>query len=109
MENQSGDKQATIGPTIGRFFLVGSGLFLFGVAFDRFTSWFNRHPLGEQRSAFLVVVGTAVTLIFRQFLPGGLIWDLFAFACSGLPMILGQYTRFEARKQAALQRHLGRR
>lgn len=103
--NEQSDHKPT---TISRVLAVGGGLFAFGVAFDRFTGWFNRQPKGEERSAFLVVIGTAVTVLARQGLPAGLFWDFFAFACSGLPMIWGQNDRLESRNQAAIRRHLGK-
>ena len=95
--------------TISRGLAVGAGLFLFGIAFDRFTGWFNRQPQGEERSAFLVVAGVAATVMMALPLIGrrAAQWLFFAFGCSGIPMILGQYIRFEARNRAALRRHLG--
>lgn len=94
--------------TISRVIAVGGGLFLFGIAFDRFTGWFNRQAKGEERSAFLVAAGTAVTVVARQGLPAGLAWDFFAFGCSGLPMMWGQHSRFEGMKERALRRYAGR-
>ncbi len=105
MINDLGGKSTSVSQVVA----VGGGLLAFGVAFDRFTGWFNRRAWGEERSALLVVVGTAVTLVARQALPRGLRWDLVAFGCSGLPMIWGQFARFERRKQAALRRHRGRK
>lgn len=92
----------------GRVLGTGAALFAFGVAFDQFTDWFTRRPEGESRSAFLVVIGTAVTVAARQLMPRGVGFDLYAFGCSGLPMIWGQYARFEKRKRAAVRRHLAR-
>lgn len=96
--------------TISRVTAVGAGLFAFGLAFDQFTGWFNRQPQGEERSAFLVVIGVAATVLIATPLIGlkAAKWLIFAFGCSGIPMIVGQYSRFEARNQAALRRHLGK-
>lgn len=92
---------------IHRVFSVGAALVGFGIAFDKLTGHVNRQNWGEERSAFLVVIGVSVTVLLRRLLPlGSVMWDFFAFACSGLPMIWGQYSRFEARKQGAIRRHL---
>lgn len=95
--------------TIGRVLAVGVGLLAFGLAFDRLTGFVNKQPWGEERSAFLVVAGVSVTVLLRRMLPlGTVLWDFFAFACSGAPMIVGQHMRLERRNRAALRRHLGR-
>ena len=93
--------------TISRVSAVGAYLVAFGVGFDRITGHVNRQPWGEERSAFLVVIGVAATVVGAVPLIGwrAAKWLLFAFGCSGIPMIWGQYSRFEARKQAAIRRH----
>lgn len=95
--------------TFTRALAVGAALLGFGVAFNKFTEYVNRQSWGEERSAFLVVVGVAVTVLVALPLIGrrAVLWLLFAFGCSGMPMIWGQYSRFERRNQAALRRHLG--
>ncbi|MBK8988995.1 MAG: hypothetical protein IPM39_23475 [Chloroflexi bacterium] len=101
------DEKSTIpGRILGGIILLN----VFGLVFDQFTSWFNRKPFGEQRSAFLVVIGVTVTIALRRWLlPMTWFWDFAAFAFSGLPMITGQYLRYERRKRAAINRHLLRR
>ncbi|MBK7916912.1 MAG: hypothetical protein IPJ94_11760 [Chloroflexi bacterium] len=82
----------------------------FGLLFDRFTGWFGRQEWGEQRSAFLVAFGVAITLLLRRWLlPVAWFWDFVAFCVSGLPMIVGRHLRYERRRKAAIHRHVQRR
>lgn len=97
-------------PVFGRVLTGIMLLGVFGLAFNRFTGWFGRQEWGEQRSAFLVAFGVAITLLLRRWLlPVAWFWDFVAFCVSGLPMIVGQHLRYERRRKAAIHRHVQRR
>lgn len=97
-------------PDFRKVITVGGALFAFGIFFNKFTEHVNKQSWGEERSAILVAIGVSVTALLRRALPfDSILWDFFAYACSGIPMIWGQYDRFEKRKRAALRRHLNQK
>ena len=94
--------------SIRRVLVIGGALLVFGLIFDQITKFIKRKSWGEDRSAFLVVAGVLVTTEMRAYLPQERFWNYFAFACSGMPMIWGQYLRHEASKEKAKRIHLSR-
>jgi len=97
----------TIGPNYG-LIRVAILLFAFGFLYNRIVDWMEKNGYDEGYTAFLVVVGTLVTL-------GGVAlvdWRaaalaLGAFACSGFWMVVGSWWRHvQARRrgQQALRR-----
>lgn len=84
------------------------GLFTISLLYDRLVHWLevNRHADG--RTAYLVVIGVAYTLlglglvdIFLPNINAGLL-AFSAFALSGLPMIIGSRNRYSASKEHGL-------
>lgn len=77
------------------FGLIAVSLLLFGVGFNWLTGWLHRKGYKDGYTWLLVVIGTAVTLLASGFLIGWLaVGVLFVlFACSGLPMALGDAWR----------------
>jgi hypothetical protein len=78
------------------------GLLLFGVLYNWLVSWMEDRGYDEGYTALLVVIGSGVTLAVvalidwrAALLAGG------AFACSGLPMVIGGWWRHvRARRHA---------
>ncbi len=75
--------------------VVVVGLVLFGVLYDRFVGWLERSGHDRGYTAFLVVIGTAVTLAAAMPLVGvrAVMWLVVCFGASGLPMIVGSWAR----------------
>jgi len=95
------EQKANNQPETSQQIAAYGGLALFGLLFDQLTKTINQRY--EQRSSLLVVVGVAVTVVMRQLLPGGILFDFAAFACSGAPMVAGQFIRQHRREQRAKQ------
>ncbi len=74
--------------------VAASGLLLFGCLYNWLVSWMESNGYDEGYTALLVVIGNGVTLgvvaliDWRAALLAG--W---AFACSGLPMVIGGWWR----------------
>lgn len=80
--------------------VVGGALILFGWGYNRLVTARRHAGKGEREVAFWVVGGVGVTLVGIGLLCGW--WTflaaLFCFACSGLPMILGTWRDWQARR-----------
>lgn len=66
------------------------GLLSFGSAYAHLVNHVERTGFIENRSSYFVAFGVFMTLVFRQMLPPGFVYDLAAFAFSGLPMMANQ-------------------
>lgn len=81
---------------INQHLVAMAGLFLFGLAYDKFVGWLERNGYERGVTAWIVVLGTAVTIIPILF-----IWGIKAFfrtfslfVASGSPMIIGATWRY---------------
>lgn len=73
---------------------AGFGLLLFGVAYNWLVSWMQDNGYDEGYTAVLVVIGTGVTLTVVALLDWrAAVLAAGAFACSGLPMVIGGWWR----------------
>ncbi len=79
------------------------GLLLFGILFNLFVAWLGIRQRGY--TALLVVIGVSVTLIAAIPVVGleSALFIGLAFACSGLPMILGDIWRAIRERERAEQ------
>lgn len=66
------------------------GLLSFGSAYAHLINYVERTGFIENRSSYFVAFGVFMTLVFRQMLPPGFGYDLAAFVCSGVPMMVNQ-------------------
>lgn len=76
-------------------------LFGFGVVFNWFTAWLHQQGYSDGYTWGLVVIGVVVTLLASGFVIGWtFVLVLFVlFACSGLPMALGNVWRYVQAKR----------
>lgn len=96
-----------IGQTFGHLSVL-LGLFLFGLVYNAFVAWIERHKAGEAITSLLVAFGALITIGGIHLLE--LVWDLpaavlalLAFAASGTPMIIGSLWRFVTLYRQALE------
>jgi len=85
---------------IGLSLLVGLVLAIFGISYNRWVAAQEQSGRAEGYTSLYVAFGVFITLLVQ----GGLqlVWPevnafwlgLFAFGCSGLPMIVGSITRY---------------
>ncbi len=75
--------------------IILTGLWVFGVLYDRLVGRLERRGYDRGYTAFLVVGGTAVTLLGATALVGwkNVLRTLGCFAASGLPMVVGSVAR----------------
>lgn len=66
------------------------GLMSFGTVYALVVERLERSGHMENNSSWFVAFGTFVTLVMRQAMPAGFVFDLLAFVFSGAPMIAGQ-------------------
>lgn len=78
------------------------GLLLFGIAYNWLVAWLEGRGYDEGYTALLVVAGNGATLIIVALVDWrAAVLALGAFACSGLPMIVGSWWRHvRARRHA---------
>ena len=83
-------------------FAVVAALILFGWLFDMFVAKLEREGKDRGFTAFLVVAGVLVTVIMAGCVIGlrAVAILLVCFAASGLPMIIGGWTRYTSTRQA---------
>jgi hypothetical protein len=81
---------------------AGFGLLLFGVAYNWLVSWMQNKGYDEGYTAILVVIGNGMTLAIVALVDWrAAVLAAGAFACSGLPMVVGGWWRHvRARKHA---------
>lgn len=81
---------------------AGIGLLLFGIAYNFIVAWMERNGYDEGYTAILVVMGNGTTLLFVALFDWRTAVIVFlAFACSGLPMLVGSWWRHvRARRRA---------
>ena len=84
--------------------IVMLSLGLFGIIYNAFTDWIERHGHDRGITSLLVVVGVIVTLAGALTLIGldSVIILAFCFVASGTPMIVGSLARY-ARRQARIE------
>lgn len=95
-----------IGLNLGTIGAVVGASLLFGIAYNWFVSWLNSSGRGEGYTSFLVVGGVLITLALASFLIGShnALLVLAVFACTGLPMVIGDVYRYtEARREARME------
>ena len=80
---------------------AGFGLLLFGILYNRLVSWMQDNGYDEGYTAVLVVIGSGVTLAVVALVDWrAAVLAAGAFACSGLPMVIGGWWRHvQARKR----------
>jgi len=80
---------------------AGFGLLLFGIAYNWLVSWMQNNGYDEGYTAVLVVIGNGVTLAVVALVDWrAAVLAAGAFACSGLPMVIGGWWRHvQARKR----------
>jgi len=92
------------GANSGLFWGVFFALLLFGVGYNAFVDWAERHGYTEGYVSLLVVLGVTVTLLgaavldFKAALLVGLL-----FIASGLPMVVGSVIRYVKRRETSMR------
>jgi Kef-type K+ transport system membrane component KefB len=85
---------------LGWILAAGFGLILFGIGYNSLVAELERRKLSEGYSAILVAGGVIVTLaVVAAFDWIGALLALGAFACSGMPMIVGSIARHVTAKE----------
>jgi predicted PurR-regulated permease PerM len=90
---------------ISSLILALIGAVFFGICYNIFVLWLNRRGASEGYTAFLVAIGTAITLLFALpfiGLANTIILTLF-FSATGIPMIIGNVREYIQRRAHGLQ------
>ncbi|HFC08425.1 MAG TPA: hypothetical protein ENJ54_01020 [Chloroflexi bacterium] len=93
-----------LGVDLGLFLGVFFALLLFGVGFNAFVDWAERHGYTEGYTSLLVVLGVGATLGGLAVLDfRGALLALLLFIASGLPMVAGSVVRYVRRRAASVR------
>jgi len=103
---QSQREDVEMGDRNRRVIAAALGLVSFGAAYSYLINYVERTGEIEGKSSLFVALGTFVTLVIRQVMPAGFVYDLLAFAFSGTPMILNQLENHR-RDRARARRRMG--
>jgi hypothetical protein len=87
------------------------GLIVFGLLYNAGVAWLHRRGYQDGYTAFLVVIGVAVTVLTVA-VAGLITWDavlvlVLAFISSGIPMILGDIARHTRSRRREADRLAG--
>jgi hypothetical protein len=95
--------ELTLTLDVDRLIALALGLMMFGIGFNAFVEWLERRPLGHHGyTAFLVVIGVAVTVLASWPIIGfkAVLTLIVAFLASGIPMVVGSIARYMRERDA---------